>query len=866
MIKKVKRFLLAGLAAVTLPVFATAITVGAEEKSFKYVGDYFVGQGADVLLAANEPSGKSSKRGVLLTFNEGGTVKVGEEFRGAFELEYLPVSTSVGYSLLEWSLVFEDVETKNAFSVNVQHGETNNVSVAFGGVEAGIFYPSYPALTNNGTTAVANGGGRYTEISDASSFAVKFVPDEMRVYAVTDGSEYLVWDMRVSKNDNYNVGATLPIFGEYTVTLVGNETETDGGQALVCAVNGYKTDETVFRSSTAPIIGTSIRDYGVVGEKYEFSEIYAYDFLDGDLKTTKSLTSPSGKAVRIVNGWFVPEETGDYVLSVSAENSFHDETTQEYVVTVKEETDEYTLSYDASFPEGDYAVGDVLYIPQLTVAGGRNVGELTKTATVTVYRNGVKMAAHTNVESGFAYTLFGAGEYKFVYEFWDERTEFVLQSVKRDCQFTCAGLANVVRLGTTIDLTGGKLLVEGEELPYSLRVEYPDGKAYGNAVFVADTVGKYTVQATAEKDGKKYVDEYVIEVYEHAGDMFTTEDAGTTFEFGVSKQTGRTGAKITTSKPNTPVVFEREIDLTKYREQTAIKGLGSKGDPVYGAKADATPLLEFSVEPVAYGVAATSLVRIYLRDAADLENFICIEVQHRGSYTWAYLRARATGQSNMGFDNTTSGSDYLNGTQGRRWLGSTYGRGIWYSFIGSIMNGHENENHTVKLYYDNEKKQVLTRSYSTNPNNLNEIVNDLDDTVWCNGPAWKGFTSDKAILSVEVATVEDLNVEYFIYNAGGVSFSQEQMKYPQGPQISVASEAGLYGIEGGKVELPSATAVDYYGKDVAQFATKVYYKRGETLYDIYTDGKSFIAPKSGNISSNTLRWTFSGTLAKNLLR
>lgn len=843
--KKTKKFLLAGFATIVVPACTMALTVGAEATSFKHVGDYFVGSGATVDIATSDPSGTIADRGVLLSFNEGGTVKVGDELMGEFELEYFPVPTEAGYSLSAWSFVFSDEATGNEFSVNVRHDEVYTVSVAFSGVEAGVFYPSYPALTNNGATAVANGGGRYTEIGNAEKIGIKFVPDTMCVYAVADGTDYLVWDMRVEENDNYDVDATLRTFGAYRVELVGNETSFGGGQVLVCSVNGYKTDETVFRDFATPIVGTSITEYGIVGEKYVFSEIYGYDFLDGVLKTTKQLSSPSGKAVRIVNGWFIPEETGDYVLSVSAKNSFGAIKTTEYVITVLEEIPSYELVYDAELLTKTYEMGDTVYVPKLTILGGLNIGNLAKISDVTVYRNGVRMEAHTNVESGFTYTLLGVGEYKFVYEFWGETVEFTVQSQAKDCSFVCEELASVVRVDTTIDITGGKFLIGDEEYEYNLQVKYPDGKVYANPIFVVDSVGKYEIIATVDKDGETYTDTFVLEAYEHAGDMFTTEDSTATFDFDVSKQTGRTGAKITTSKPNTPVVFEREIDLTKYREQTAIKGLGSKGDPVYGAKEDAIPLIEFSVEPVAYGVAATSLVRIYLRDAADLENFICIEVANKGSSTWAYLRARATGQSNMGFDNTASGSDYLNGTQGRRWLGNTYGRGIWYSFIGSIMSGLDNEDHTIKLYYDNEKKQILTRSYSTNPNNLNEILNDFDDTEWCNGPAWKGFISDKAILSVEVASVEELDVEYFIYNAGGISFAEREMKYVEGPSIFIERETPLYGVEGGKVQLPSAAAKDCYGKDVAQFATKVYYKQGESLYDIYTDGKSFVAPRAG---------------------
>ena len=845
MIKKVKKFLLTGLAAVTLPVCATAITVGAEEKSFKYVGDYFVGSGATVNIAASDPSGTLADKGVLLSFNEGGTVKVGDELMGAFELEYLPVSADVGYSLAAWSFVFNDEETGNEFSVNVRHDEVYTVSVAFSGVEAGVFYPSYPALKNNGTTAVANESGKYTEIGDTGKLAIKFVPDTMSVYAVADGTEYLVWDMRVEENDNYDVGTTLPPFGAYRVELVGNETSLSGGQAIVCSVNGYKTDDSVFRDFAAPIVGTSIAEYGVVGEKYVFPEIYGYDFLDGVLKTTKQLSSPSGKIVRIVNGWFIPEEEGDYVLNVSAENSFGEKTTAEYVVTVKEEMPAYAFVYDEPLPEGTYAVGDTVYVPKLTLSGGLNVGNLTKIASVTVYRNGVRMQAHTDVESGFTYTLLGVGEYKFVYEFWSETLEFTVQSAAKECSFVCDGLAAVVRVGATIDLTGGKLLIDGEECDYTLRVEYPDGKVYANPVFVAESVGNYQVIATAEKDGETYADTFVFKTYNHAGDMFTTEDTSAEFSFGVSKQTGRTGAKITTSSINTPVVFTQEIDLSRYTDQTTIKGTGTKGDPVYGAKEDALPLIEFSVDPVAYNVAATSKVTVYLRDVADSGNFICIEISHNGG-ALSYVRAMATGQAKMGFGSKTSGSDYLNGTQGKRWMGSTtFGYGLWYSFVGTNQYGIDNGDHTVKLYYDAEKQQILTRSHSTAANNLNEIINDFDDTEWCNGPAWKGFTSDKAILSVEIASVEELNVEYFIYNIGGISFAEEEMKYAEGPQIFVDREVLLYGIEGGKVELPSATAIDYYGGKVAQFATKVYYKKGETLYDIYTDGEYFIAPKAG---------------------
>ena len=79
-------------------------------------------------------------------------------------------------------------------------------------------------------------------------------------------------------------------------------------------------------------------------------------------------------------------------------------------------------------------------------------------------------------------------------------------------------------VGQTIEIPKDKILVDGNEVEIAPIVFYPDGSSYSNSTIKLNQTGKYTLEYSAEKDGKFYSEIKEFQVYDHTILNTTTQE------------------------------------------------------------------------------------------------------------------------------------------------------------------------------------------------------------------------------------------------------------------------------------------------------------------------------------------------------
>lgn len=792
-----------------------------------YVSDFF--DSDDVVVSPNTqaqfPGGSAT--GVMLTFDDSSSVKVGNTYAGSFALSYLPVASEDTYSLRKFSLDFSDEDGKS-FSLTVYQREQISVSLKLDGVETGIFYGDG---RDYGMTSFANFNGMYTSVNAGAELTLRFDPTVMCVY-VSDGSaEYLVWNMKNAENDGRNIGKTLSSFGDYTVTVRAGETVGGEGRIMVRSVNGYVLEGLTFTEPSVPEINVSSIYGGLVNAKYYLPSIKAYDLIDGVLDYTVKVFAPTASELSVVNGYFVPTAEGVYNLRITTTNNSAQTTVKNYVITVYESAPEYSYSFDAD-TQAEYYVGESVYVPAMTLSGGLISDGASERAKVSLYRNGIKIIAASDRESGFYYDVVGAGNYTLRYDVPGSPVDKTFTAKHRAAQFDYKG-PETVWVGEKVDFTDAVFKIDGQSADYDFTVEFPTGRMYCDKVFLAEYPGVYKVTATAQAGGKTYKEQTEIVAYSNQAEWFVPDDFSST-DFGRSLFYGKNGIKVNTTVAGSTVVYQKEIDISKYVNQTTVNS-----NNVTVLAADAAPVIEFAVEPLNYGNAAMTTIILTLAQADDPSNFIKVLFKKEDSKSFTYVQALAGSQNYVGFENSSSGSAHIGGANGNRFK-NNYGFMMRHTFIGSVLSGYTPQDGIIRLYYDNEQKQVLARPAQL----TNCVINDFDNTEICEGPAWEGFTSDKVILTLEAGTMIASSADYYVFSVDGADLTSNAFVYASAPRISADKQA-VYGIIGEEIALPAVRALDFAGNSVTDVITKVYYEKGGKRYDINVADGKFTADFAG---------------------
>ena len=782
----------------------------------------------------------------LTSFDVEETIEWKQDVSGSFSFDYMPVTLNGNETAKTFVTEFTDISDGDSFKVVIEHGSTIEVSVEFNGVKAGIFYSSQ-STTPKLITQLANESGNYTQFS-ADKIRVTFDPDTMTVSAGNaDDVQFTVWSMLQSENDGRDVGQTLKPFNAYRVAFGITKFLDENGAVLLYSVNDYDMTGLLLSGSGTPAIYADYQYDAMVGEKYVLPEATAYDIADGNIKPSCTIYDPQDNKVAENATSFTPTTAGEYTVVYTAKNSCGTTAEKEYVLQVYDgiPESEYELNWDLN---AEYVVGEKVTFPVCTLSGGLiRYGE--EKGTLTVKRNGVTLRAYKNIVSGVSYAFQTAGEYEVIYALGGGReTSYTLSVIGADNRFVTDGVAATYQKGDVVDCSAAYMLVGGESVPYEFSVEYPNGRKYKNKVFKADLSGVYHLRATASVAGKDYAFEKQFTVALTKNDQFKTISDQVNISTGRSNFTGKSGAVISVAQSGLLVEYTKPVDLSTFSGQTEMRDVvPKKGEPpvkTTAVKETANPVIDFTVDPAAYGTAAAGGVFVYITDAADPNNKITISIMADKSPTWSYVRAGAPGQDLTGFHVGTSGKDLLDNTPGTLHAGKV-GFITYHSFSGKLITSTTGANSRLTLYYDNDTKQVLCTPKIIGNNYQSYIVTDLDDVNYTLGNAWQGFTSDKVYISFMVMGLVAPKANMVVYNVAGEDFSNATFSQDEKPTVDVAGEDTLTGLKGSSLALPAATAYDASGTTIENVVSKVYYKKDGVRYDVPVRSGRFDTNRSG---------------------
>jgi len=790
---------------------------------------------SDVQLSPSQiPEDASSlEAGVKLTANKKySSISLKNKLVGEFSYTLEPIKEQGIFNHKSFDAIFTD-DAGKSFTLRLSYGENNYASVIFNGIQAGINYPISSVRYEN--TAYMNANGVYTPI-DNGEVSVVFNPDQMTIAVGADGKENVVWDFSESINDGREVASTIDVFSRYSVTFSFTDFSGDKCAMLFRKMNGASLGGIVLENTGVPAISADFTKHAIVNNTYNLPASQASDIWDGELNTNVEVRDEIGNLVAKDTKSFIPLSEGVYTIKYTTENKRGVKGERVYEINAynPENIPEYTFSLDEnSFENAQWFNGQSIYVPVMTLYDGIFLRG-SSIADVNVKCNGVLIGAYKKVPGGFNFKFNQKGVYEFCYDLAGNGTKTFTVDVLERTHYLKSDLREVYILNENVDLRTAKLTIgENIEVDAEITVQYPSGTIYKNNFFQCSELGQYTVTAKATYNGAQYVAEEIFMTNETVSSLFETE-SGVISSFGNSSFTGREAVLLNYNGGKLNANYKNAIDISKYVNQTKIND-----DGTYSATDNAIPLITISIDPEAYGVPAAEDYYVNLTDAEDPTNVMSIVMHRTDSAAWTYIRAKAGEQDYVGFNNSATGKVFWNGQRGNFYTAGRYGYGQKSSFTGNTSYFRA-EDQVVTLYYDNDKKQLLTRSYNTFNN---DIICDFDDPTCCNGTPWKGFSSDKVYVSVQSGSVKVANATICVYGIDGINFDSELVVYDQNPTLTVKS-INIKSIEGSSLKVPKAEAFDKYGNKLEVIA-KAYEVDGDNLYDVKIKDGKFITAKEG---------------------
>ncbi len=833
--KKCKFPLLLGCAcaAIACGVGSSLVTADAEN-AMRATSDLFISEKVTTQTAYMPQESNYEGTGVLLqTEKRNVEIMMKDVFCGEFSLLCEPILFKGLSTLKAMTITFTDVATEQAFDLNVTFGDTAQFSVSRNEWEAGIVYVNNTTFSQ---TSIANQSGVYTEYS-SFLLPISFQPETMCATVGTGSNKLLVWDLCAPENDGRYVGETLAPFSTYTVSYTLTDFLGASSGLVVYSLNGYALNEVILTETGAgaPVIGTTINEKGLLGQTYRLPKAYASDVKDGLIADVGlELFAPDGSAVSVKDDAFIPKQAGRYTASYTAVNSFGKMTKTEREIEVLPTMPPCTYEFTETNEIVERAwVGESLHVPHVTARGGLSIrGE--ETVKVTVQRNGVAQVWATKRNSGFSYPLQYAGNYTIIYHLPDEELTYDVEVLNRteNVYFDYA-FSSAYSTGDYVDLSTGKLRVDNQITPFDVVVTYPNGNKYKNQQFVLSEIGRYAVTVISRQDKTKQAT-YTFDVISRIQDLFA-ENQNVEVSYGKSIVTQRAGIRLQGKTDGAVIKYKNTIDLDRYVNQTADCGFSLFGETKLAVAESATPLIELTVDPHAYGLKSTKKIYVELTDVYDKNNKITICLDSCGSNAWTYVRAQATGQGLIGLDVAYNDTFTLRT--------DNWGTGASHTFSGKTAGSYSAKDSRVALYYDAQEKQLLLGRSGHSDDHRCRLIADFDNPQLCSGNVWNGFSSNEVELSVRFSQM-DSATNCTVYAVDGIDCSQEYTEYGT-PQILVESEE-LNALQGNALSLPSVRAIDSNGALIRDVTCSVVYVADNGKeYDVGVQDGKFVAAYAG---------------------
>ena len=776
-----------------------------------------------------------SKKGLLLyAYDSGASAEFKASFNGEFKASLKPLGVGNHPDLVKYSLVFKDKETGNQFSITVAgSGSYSDVYVTVDGESAGIHY--FEDTWSGGAygyTAAYNREGAYTRFADGEAAELMFNPQTMQVYVMGDNGAYrLVWDFSKEYNDGKLLEHDLTRFGEYTVDIVFDEIKSNGkGELLVYSFGNYTFNKAFMDSK--PSISASVKANAVVGTEYIAPTAVATDLIEGELAQENvqlTVYDNYGNVVNVGGAYaFTPTETGEYYLYYSCGEGEEQASAFYRIYAIDESAITQSFSYDEEIGGESLGVQSTLYIPMVEVSSTLSADGYGVEGTVTVKKDGVTLAGYEQRAGGFEYTFVEAGLYELIYQtnaFGIPMSEVKQVTVSDDvANIVVDEIDENVEFMSTISVEPAKIYYGGEVIDGEVTLVYPSGKVAQAGDCLLDELGNYTI--VHEYSGETFTQYFSVRQY--FSDLFVSDASSS--QYGVMNSNNLVKGQVLSLANDDVLTYNKVLDFSD-----------NTFDDSLDDKSQNTPFIELYMQPHSIGMVDVAGFYVILTDATDPTNYIEIRVQYL-SYlpNGMRIRARAAGQSWVGYNyDFWTGEISVDSAQSH-----TDGGTIVSLNPGHTITSKPFMNASLKLYFDNEKGCLYTKTWQEKAGNSTAdnfipipwLIRDFktnDRFLSAEDTPWKGFATGEVYLSVYATGVTD-RAELVVLSIDGEDLTNPFVMDTTAPVISVqASEELPIAEVGTPFKVFDFVAEDAYAAVVEQ-SVKVY--RGKTELSLDKNG------------------------------
>lgn len=352
-------------------------------------------------------------------------------------------------------------------------------------------------------------------------------------------------------------------------------------------------------------------------------------------------------------------------------------------------------------------------------------------------------------------------------------------------------------LGETLDVQSATIMHNGEEYTAKAVVRYPSGVKYSVDKIILSEVGVYTVEYTANANGKQISESVSFTVN---NDAYTIKGKGSV-SYGTNAYLSKDikGLNVQLSSGAT-FRYNRVIDL------------GNNN-------VNSVPVLRFYTTPETLGVREVDKVTVTLTDAYNPDNFVVVE--YKGMRVrYAYVSAGANNQISMGLELLNEQKPGAILYENLPWM-------LWKNsgFFGNSILGEFGSVTKFELGFNAKEKQIYSNGAAKD--HTKKMVIDLDEPLFYGEDLWSGFTTGEAVLSIQASGYASSNFNFFITEIDGEDLSNAEVKNTTPPHINVdfngrTEESISLHVVGKPYSVFPAVAYDVFGKNV-ECRSYVYY-------------------------------------------
>lgn len=729
-------------------------------------------------IKAEVGSVEGTKRGLrLYGYDNGVKANFKNAQTGVFNAELQIASHDGKKDLKKYSLLFTDRKSGKSFAAQVvAYSDYSDVGVIYGGNKGGVVYLE----RNNaayGLTAGYNADGVYTRFT-ADVCALTFDPSSMQIKVkADDGNFRVVWDFTEQFNDGKLLANDLPLFGEYTVSVVFDEISANSrGDLMLYSFGGYSLTEETVEYRPAILLQKGLNP--VVGKEFTLPTAKLTDGKGNDVSDKIKTTVYDGKGNLLAENVksFIPATKQTIYVYYSYESGFSADAWYKAEV-IKEADITAKFTYDGDLPDKT-GVGAKLRIPDATVASNV-LGGGKEDCVVSIKKDGVLLDGYQNLPGGTEFEVKEKGNYEIVY---GGKTSFIYKTETKCVNADENTLAVNVKLvsefalGSTYNPPVAEFCLGKAKTTVSPVVTYPSGKV-ADGELKLDEVGKYQIayDATIGAESHTYKREFTVK-------MPYADNFDSAAEYARMRGNNELqGVKLTLTN-NRTITYGKEIDFSEYTfDATSNRG---------------KTLAEFNFDPNTIGSNDLDSFYMVFTDKYDQTNYFTVRFKYLSySPMCTYIRARASNQASwVGY--------YYDFFSAKLRVDSAaiHEEG---GFVSSGSFTHKLDEYDfayngIKLYFDYKTKCLYAQPLwltghdggghpEYNATKVPWLVYDFDspDNVLSAGNRpWNGFTTGEAYLSVYAKGV-GTTAEVFALNVGGESLTSPLFDDTKAPEIKI---------------------------------------------------------------------------------